>query len=106
MPKIPSFISIGNTTFRRPWRVPEGLRILEKLLSNYDFKTNRKSSQFETELTNNLSKSGVLDWNTSKDWGGRKFLAYCTQFGFIAPRPNNVRGETKYELILMEMIII
>tara|TARA_Y100001970_G_scaffold45357_1_gene56897 strand:- start:415 stop:2205 length:1791 start_codon:yes stop_codon:yes gene_type:complete len=100
MPKIPSFISVGNTTFRRPWRVPEGLRVLEKLLSNYDFKTNRKSSQFETELTNNLSKSGVLDWNTSKDWGGRKFLAYCTQFGFIAPRPNNVRGETKYDLNL------
>ena len=44
MPKTPDTTSIGNTTFRRPWRVPAGLRILEELLSTYSFK-NKKTSK-------------------------------------------------------------
>ena len=43
MAKAPEALQIGNTTFRRPWRVPEGLRVLKKFNNSYDFKKNRKS---------------------------------------------------------------
>ena len=96
MPKIPDTTSIGNTTFRRPWRVPAGLRVLEELISTYPFK-NKTSSEFEKELDKKLIETGVKESDKPPlDWNGRKFLANCTQYGFIATRPNT--GNKKYKL--------
>ena len=96
MPKIPDTTSIGNTTFRRPWRVPAGLRVLEELISTYPFK-NKTSSEFEKELDKKLIETGVKESDKPpSDWNGRKFLANCTQYGFIATRPNT--GNKKYKL--------
>ena len=49
MPKVPENVGIGNTTFRRPWRIPIGLRVLEELIQAYPF--NKKTSDnFEKDL--------------------------------------------------------
>ena len=38
MAKAPAALQIGNTTFRRPWRIPESLRALKKFNKKYNFK--------------------------------------------------------------------
>ena len=43
MAKAPTALQIGNTTFRRPWRIPESLRALKEFNKNYNFKKNRIS---------------------------------------------------------------
>ena len=60
MAKAPEALQIGNTTFRRPWRVPEGLRVLKKFNNSYDFKKNRKSEEYEASLIKSISATGVL----------------------------------------------
>ncbi len=95
MAKIPSSVSIGNTTFRRPWRIPEGLKILETFVKNYPFEKNT-SSEFEKDLHQKLIDEGVVDSEKKgSDWVGRKFLANCTQYGFIATRPKVIKGKYK-----------
>ena len=95
MAKIPSSVSIGNTTFRRPWRIPEGLKVLETFVKDYPFEENT-SSKFEKDLHQKLIDEGVVDSDKKgSDWVGRKFLANCTQYGFIATRPQVVKGKYK-----------
>ena len=95
MAKIPSSVSIGNTTFRRPWRIPEGLKVLESFVKDYPFEENT-SSKFEKDLHQKLIDEGVVDSDKKgSDWVGRKFLANCTQYGFIATRPKVVKGKYK-----------
>ena len=95
MAKIPSSVSIGNTTFRRPWRIPEGLKVLESFVKDYPFEENT-SSKFEKDLHQKLIDEGVVDSDKKgSDWVGRKFLANCTQYGFIATRPKIIKGKYK-----------
>ena len=102
MAKAPEALQIGNTTFRRPWRIPEGLRVLKKFNSSYDFKKNRKSEEYEAALIKSISATGVLEsQGKDKSWKGghgRKFLNFCQKFGFVTPRPNVVRGKGIYDL--------
>lgn len=98
----PKALQIGNTTFRRPWRIPEGLRALKEFNKKYNFKDNRKSKEYEVALIKSISKTGILE-SEGKDesWDGghgRKFLNFCQKFGFITPRPGNVRGKGIYDL--------
>ena len=59
MPKVPENVGIGNTTFRRPWRIPIGLRVLE---SNQAYPFNKKTSDnFEKDLNEKLIKNGVVN---------------------------------------------
>ena len=98
----PKALQIGNTTFRRPWRVPEGLRVLKKFNNSYDFKKNRKSEEYEASLIKSISATGVLEsQGKDKSWKGghgRKFLNFCQKFGFVTPRPKVVRGKGIYDL--------
>ena len=102
MPKSPVSLQIGNTTFRRPWRIPEGLRVLEKFNSEYNFKEDRESGKYESQLIGAISETGVLESDgKNKEWKGghgRKFLSFCQKFGFISPRPNNIWGKGLYDL--------
>jgi hypothetical protein len=102
MPKIPTNLHIGNTTFRRPWRIPEGLRVLDKFNKNYDFKNNPETEKYESELIKAISETKVLESDgKSSDWKGahgRKFLNFCQKFGFVSFRPDTKRGSKKFEL--------
>ena len=102
MAKTPVNTFIGNTTFRRPWRIPEGLRALNFISNSYPFNTKRKSSEFERTLEKELVKREVIDSSgTSGNWTGsfaRKFLNLCQHFGFITPRPKVIRGKGEYHL--------
>ena len=60
MAKAPAARQIGNTPFRRPWRIPEGLRALKKFNKNIILK-NRKSEDYEVALINSISNTGVLE---------------------------------------------
>ena len=94
MPKVPENVGIGNTTFRRPWRIPIGLRVLEELIQAYPF--NKKTSDnFEKDLNEKLIKNGVVESEKPSAWNGRKFLANCIQFGFIAIRPDKKKDQYK-----------
>jgi hypothetical protein len=68
MPKVPANLHIGNTTFRRPWRIPEGLRVLDKFNKNYDFKNNPENYKgyFKFKV--------LLDNQTHTSW--TKFFKY------------------------------
>tara|TARA_A100001015_G_scaffold230081_1_gene260243 strand:- start:1279 stop:3264 length:1986 start_codon:yes stop_codon:yes gene_type:complete len=102
MAKAPAALQIGNTTFRRPWRIPEGLRSLKKFNEEYNFKKNRKSEDYEAALINSISDTGVLESKGKvKGWKGghgRKFLNLCQKFGFITPRPKVISGKGTYNL--------
>ena len=102
MPKVPANLHIGNTTFRRPWRIPEGLRVLDKFNKNYDFKNNPETEKYESELIKAISETKVLESDgKSSDWKGahgRKFLNFCQKFGFVSFRPVTKRGAKKFEL--------
>lgn len=102
MAKAPAALQIGNTTFRRPWRIPEGLRALKKFNKKYNFKKNRKSEDYEAALINSISNTGVLESKGKvKGWKGghgRKFLNLCQKFGFITPRPKVISGKGTYDL--------
>ena len=102
MAKAPEALQIGNTTFRRPWRIPEGLRVLKHFNNNYNFKENRKSEVYEASLIKSISATGVLESEgRDKSWKGghgRKFLNFCQKFGFVTPRPKVVRGKGIYDL--------
>lgn len=102
MAKAPAALQIGNTTFRRPWRIPEGLRALKKFNKKYNFKKNRKSEDYEAALINSISNTGVLESKGKvKGWKGghgRKFLNLCQKFGFITPRPKVISGKGIYDL--------
>ena len=102
MAKTPVNVHIGNTTFRRPWRIPEGLRALNFISNTYPFSTKRKSSEFEKTLEKELVKREVIDSSgTTGKWTGsfaRKFLNLCQHFGFITPRPKVIHGKGEYYL--------
>jgi hypothetical protein len=102
MAKAIAALQIGNTTFRRPWRIPEGLRSLKIFNSKYDFKKNRKSEDYESSLIKFISSTGVLETHGKVDgWKGahgRKFLNLCQKFGFITPRPKVISGKGIYDL--------
>lgn len=102
MAKTPLNAHIGNTTFRRPWRIPEGLRALNYVQSTYSFKDNRKTSSFEKKLEEELVLRGVIDSEgTSGGWVGafaRKFLNLCQHFGFVTPRPKVANGKGEFIL--------
>jgi hypothetical protein len=102
MAKAPTALQIGNTTFRRPWRIPESLRALKEFNKNYNFKKNRISENYEAALINSISNTGVLESKGKiegwKGGHGRKFLNLCQKFGFITPRPKNVSGKGIYDL--------
>ena len=48
MAKAPAALQIGNTTFRRPWRIPESLRALKKFNKKYNFK--KKENLMNTKV--------------------------------------------------------
>ena len=102
MPKIPANLHVGNTTFRRPWRIPEGLRVLYNFNKNYDFKNNPETEKYESELIKAISETKVLESDgKSSGWKGahgRKFLNFCQKFGFVSFRPDTKRGAKKFEL--------
>ena len=102
MAKLPAALQIGNTTFRRPWRIPEGLRTLKIFNNEYNFKKNRKSEDYEASLIKAISNTGVLESHgQTKGWKGghgRKFLNLCQKFGFITPRPAVISGKGIYDL--------
>ena len=102
MAKAPAALQIGNTTFRRPWRIPESLRALKKFNKKYNFKKKRKSDEYEGSLINFISNTGVLESKGKvKGWKGghgRKFLNLCQKFGFITPRPIVINGKGTYDL--------
>lgn len=102
MAKAPAALQIGNTTFRRPWRIPESLRALKKFNKKYNFKKKRKSDDYEGSLINFISNTGVLESKGKvKGWKGghgRKFLNLCQKFGFITPRPIVINGKGTYDL--------
>ena len=102
MAKLPAALQIGNTTFRRPWRIPEGLRTLKIFNNEYNFKKNRKSEDYEASLIKAISNTGVLESHgKTKGWKGghgRKFLNLCQKFGFITPRPAVISGKGIYDL--------
>jgi len=102
MAKAIAALQIGNTTFRRPWRIPEGLRSLKIFNSKYDFKKKKKSEDYESSLIKFISNTGVLETHGKVDgWKGahgRKFLNLCQKFGFITPRPKIISGKGIYDL--------
>lgn len=102
MAKGSEILQIANTTFRRPWRIPEGLRVLNEFNSKYDFKNNRVSEVYESGLIKAISETGVLEsQGQKKEWAGghgRKFLNLCQKFGFISPRPKTIHGKGMYSL--------
>lgn len=102
MAKTPQNTHLGNTTFRRPWRIPEGLRALRDLQNLYSFKKNKKSEDFEKALEKEFVKREVIDSaGTSGEWTGsfgRKFLNLCQHFGFVTPRPKVKHGTGEFIL--------
>lgn len=102
MPKVPENLHIGNTTFRRPWRIPEGLRVLDKFNKNYDFIKNPETEKYESALIKAISETKVLESDgKSNEWEGghgRKFLNFCQKFGFVSFRPDTMRGSKKFDL--------
>jgi hypothetical protein len=102
MPKVPANLHIGNTTFRRPWRIPEGLRVLDNFNKNYDFSKNPDTEKYESALIKAISETKVLESDgKSSEWKGahgRKFLNFCQKFGFVSFRPDTIRGSKKFDL--------
>jgi hypothetical protein len=84
--------NLGNTTVRNPWRIREGLRLLQELFAGHHWTPEGQAAYYRALVERGLIEpEGELPRSQTQGINGRKWAAAANQLGFARAwaRPNS-----------------